>query len=77
MRGADPLAQLHMVRRKQRIKLRAPRAHNYEERTFTSSRERNEFAAAMRAIKSGVVKYSTVNENRCVFVCAWPIRSAA
>lgn len=74
MRGANPIAQLHMVRSKQRIKFRAPQQHNYEKREFTSSKERNEFAAAMCAIKSGVVKFSTVSENRCVFVCAWPIR---
>lgn len=77
MRGHDPLKQLHMVRHKQRMRIRMPRRDNYERREFPTSAERNEFYAAMKAIKSGTVKYSTVAGNRSVFVCAWPLRLAS
>lgn len=77
MRGADPLKQLHMVRHKQRMRIRMPRRDNYERREFPTVAERDEFYSAMKAIKSGTVKYSTVAGNRSVFVCAWPLRLAS
>jgi hypothetical protein len=66
-----------MIRGRQRIKLRMPAGNNYERREFATVAERNEFFAAMKAIKSGTVKYSTVAGNRSVFVCAWPLRLPA
>jgi hypothetical protein len=76
MRGADLLSQLHVTRHKQRRKFRMPRRDNFEQREFSSSKERNEFALAMRAVKRGVVKYSTQRDAKMIFICAWPIRSA-
>lgn len=77
MRGADSLKQLHMVRHKQRMKIRMGTRDNYERREFLTAAERNEFYAAMKAIKSGTVKYSTMAGNRSVFICAWPLRLAS